>query len=79
VHSVSKEEHPNHAFPPDAVMIFKDVKAKWMIPIHYGTLYFAQAPPDAPVKALDKIIAQDSLQNKIDILKIGEQKVFIKK
>lgn len=68
-----------HVFPPDAVMIFNDIKARWMIPIHYGTLYFAQAQPDEPLKALNQIIEEQSLQDKIQILKIGEQKVFFKK
>jgi len=70
----------NHAFPPCAVEIFKDIKAKRMIPIHYGTLYFAQGYVDAPVDALKSIIANDtSLKDKIDILKIGEQKIYYEK
>jgi N-acyl-phosphatidylethanolamine-hydrolysing phospholipase D len=68
-----------HAFPPDAVMIFKDVKAKWMIPIHYGTLYFAQAPSNKPLEALDSIIASDKLQDRMFPLRIGGQKIFIHK
>ena len=67
---------PNHAFPPDAVMIFKDIEAKWMLPIHYGTLFFAQADPMLPLFALNKIIAADSLQDRIIPLKIGEQRVY---
>jgi L-ascorbate metabolism protein UlaG (beta-lactamase superfamily) len=71
---------PNHVFPPDAIKIFKDLNAKQMIPIHYGTLHFAQAEPNAPVIALNKIIAADStLQDKINILKIGEQKIYYEK
>lgn len=67
---------PNHVFPPDAIEIFKDVNAKWMLPIHYGTFYFAQADPMEPLVSLNKIILADSLQNKIIPLKIGEQKVY---
>jgi N-acyl-phosphatidylethanolamine-hydrolysing phospholipase D len=66
-----------HVFPPDAVMIFKDIKAKWMVPIHYGTLYFAQAEAMKPLEALNKIIESDNLQNKIFPLKIGGQKIFM--
>ena len=68
-----------HVFPPDAVMIFKDIKAKWMLPIHYGTLYFAQAGADRPLETLKDIISKDSLENQIFPLKIGEQKIFIMK
>ena len=67
-----------HVFPPDAVMIFKDIKAGWMIPIHYGTLFFAQADAMKPLETLNKIIESDSLQSKIFPLKIGGQKIFIK-
>lgn len=71
---------PNHVFPTDAVYIFNDIKAKWMVPIHYGTLNFAQADPMEPLKGLNKIIAQQQIPaEKIAVLKIGEQKVFIKK
>jgi N-acyl-phosphatidylethanolamine-hydrolysing phospholipase D len=69
----------NHVFPPDAVMIFNDIKAKWMLPIHYGTLYFAQADPMVPLVSLNKIIKSENLEEKIIPLKIGEQKVYIEK
>lgn len=69
----------NHVFPPEAVMIFKDIKAKWMLPIHYGTLYFAQADAMVPLETLNKIIESGKLQENIIPLKIGEQKVYIKK
>jgi len=76
----------NHVFPPDAVYILKDVKAKKMIPIHYGTLQFAQADPMLPLYSLRKIISADrlsehseNLSDKIDILKIGEQKIYLTK
>ncbi len=68
-----------HVFPPDAVMIFKDIKAKWMLPIHYGTFYFAQADPIAPLETLNKIIQSENLGDKIIPLKIGEQKIYIEK
>jgi N-acyl-phosphatidylethanolamine-hydrolysing phospholipase D len=66
----------NHVFPPDALMIFKDIKAKKMIPIHYGTLYFAQGNADAPLETLNKLIIEQNLQDKVDVLKIGEQKIY---
>lgn len=69
----------NHVNPPDAVMIFNDIKAKWMVPIHYGTLYFAQADAMRPLETLNRIIEENRMQEKIAVLKIGEQKVFIEK
>jgi len=69
----------NHVFPTDAVMIFKDINPKWMVPIHYGTLQFAQADPMEPIVVLKEIIEKEKLGERIDVLKIGEQKTFIEK
>jgi len=68
-----------HAFPPDAVMILRDVKAERMVPIHYGTLYFAQVKADIPLETFKKIVGEYDLSNKVFPLKIGEQKIFIRK
>jgi L-ascorbate metabolism protein UlaG (beta-lactamase superfamily) len=70
----------NHVFPPDAIMIFKDIKAKKMIPIHYGTFYFAQGYVEAPIDALNGMLEKDQvLKTSVDILKIGEQKIYLEK
>lgn len=69
----------NHVFPVDAVSIYKDLKAKWMLPVHYGTLHFAQADPMQPLFTLKKIIEKDSLQENIFPLVIGGQKIFLAK
>jgi len=69
----------NHVFPVDAVYLFKDINAKWMVPIHYGTMQFAQADPKEPVYVLNKIIDEKNLGNRINVLRIGEQKIFIEK
>jgi L-ascorbate metabolism protein UlaG (beta-lactamase superfamily) len=70
---------PNHVFPPSALKIFEDIKAKWMIPMHYGTLCFAQAEPFVPVYVLKSIIQNGDLSNRIFALNIGEQKIFLEK
>lgn len=69
----------NHVFPKDAVYIFRDLNAKIMIPIHYGTLVFAQAEPMEPLYAFKNIIAEEKLEDKVKILKIGEQVELITK
>ena len=55
------------------------IGAKWMIPIHYGTLHFAQADPMEPVFAFREIIKSNKAEENVSILKIGEQKVFLRK
>lgn len=69
----------NHVFPPDAFMIYRDINAKWMIPIHYGTLHFAQADPMEPLLAFREIIKSNNAENNVKILNIGEQEIFLRK
>lgn len=69
----------NHVFPVDAYELYKDVKPKWMVPIHYGTLHFAQADPMEPKHVIEELVKKYEQQDKIFILNIGEQKVFLEK
>ena len=69
----------NHVFPPDAYSIYSDIAPKWMVPIHYGTLHFAQADPMEPEIAFRKIVKEKQAEENIKILDIGGQYVFIKK
>jgi N-acyl-phosphatidylethanolamine-hydrolysing phospholipase D len=67
----------NHVFPSDALEIFKDLDAGQMIPIHYGTLVFAQADPMDPALFLQAALIGSPLKEKITILKIGEQRIYM--
>jgi N-acyl-phosphatidylethanolamine-hydrolysing phospholipase D len=71
-----------HASSLEALEIFTDVRADYMIPIHYGSYrYFRDA--DYPKEILDAIL-KDSLSeyhsdiDRVKILKIGEQLIFDK-
>jgi L-ascorbate metabolism protein UlaG (beta-lactamase superfamily) len=66
----------NHVFPHCAYEIFKDTKAKYMIPIHYGTLVFAQADPYEPLAEFLKIVKENNHEDRIFPLEIGEQKII---
>jgi N-acyl-phosphatidylethanolamine-hydrolysing phospholipase D len=68
----------NHVFPVDAVMLFDDIGARRMIPIHYGTLHFAQADPMEPLYAFREIVKKHKDPDRFRILNIGEQVVLIK-
>ena len=41
-----------HTSPEDALQAFRDLKAKWMIPMHYGTFKLSQEPMEEPVQRL---------------------------
>ncbi len=69
----------NHVFPVDAFEIFKDINPNWMIPIHYGTLQFAQADPIEPVYVFEELKVKNKESERIKILEIGDQYTFMSK
>lgn len=78
----------NHVASYGALLMFEDLKAKYMIPVHYGTLQY-RTDPDYPMFVLKELIAENDntnslasrdkhLSERIIILKEGQQYVFEK-
>jgi L-ascorbate metabolism protein UlaG (beta-lactamase superfamily) len=68
-----------HTDPREAVDIYEDVKAKYFIPIHWGTFQLA----DEPMKDPPKVLLEEARKRKLDlnlfkILKHGETFVLPK-
>jgi N-acyl-phosphatidylethanolamine-hydrolysing phospholipase D len=64
-----------HTDPAEALQIFEDLKAKLMIPMHHRTFYQGLEPRITYAEELlQKIIAEGGLQEKVYVIKIGEQK-----
>jgi N-acyl-phosphatidylethanolamine-hydrolysing phospholipase D len=68
-----------HVFPEGAIKIFMDLKAKTLMPIHYGVFQFRLADVNDPLYKFEKLIKSFNIESKVQILKIGEQKIFISK
>jgi len=67
-----------HADPSDAVQIFEDLRATFMIPIHYKTFFQGLEPdPLYPQRLLEKIVEEKGYQDRIKILDFGEQRILI--
>lgn len=70
----------NHTSSLEGLMQFEDLKAKFMIPIHYGAItYFRD--PDFPLISLINILEDKSrkyygIKDRVKILKEGEQIIF---
>jgi N-acyl-phosphatidylethanolamine-hydrolysing phospholipase D len=75
----NQEGTKNHVFPPASINIFIDTKAKWLIPIHYGTFIFQQAENNIELSTFLPLVKEKHLENSVFTLKVGEQKVFISK
>lgn len=60
----------NHLSPEEAFEAFVQLKAKKMIPMHYGTFMLSDEPPDEPLERMRKIAKR--YPDKICFLKAGE-------
>jgi N-acyl-phosphatidylethanolamine-hydrolysing phospholipase D len=66
-----------HVNPRGALEIFKDVRAKYMMPVHFGTmLYGSTTNPQAPLNVLKADAKEERMSDKIIALGVGEQKIL---
>jgi N-acyl-phosphatidylethanolamine-hydrolysing phospholipase D len=66
-----------HANPAGALTIFKDLGAKYMMPMHFATLFYgSDANPQEPINRLRELAAREGITDKIVGLEIGEQRVL---
>jgi N-acyl-phosphatidylethanolamine-hydrolysing phospholipase D len=65
-----------HSNPAGALMIYKDLGARYMMPMHFGTLFYgSDSNPLEPINRLREIAEREGLADKIVGLEIGEQRV----
>lgn len=62
-----------HLSPEKAINAFMDLKARKMIPIHYGTFRTILENPDYPLRELKKQIERYHVGDKVAILRPGER------
>lgn len=68
---------PVHMDPDEAVRAYLDLKARYFVPIHWGTFQLADEPLDEPPQKLRQSIKARNLpQNNFLILKHGQTKVL---
>jgi L-ascorbate metabolism protein UlaG (beta-lactamase superfamily) len=65
--------NPNHADPKEAVQIFLDVGARYMIPIHFEAYHSTAVPLDKPRKQLEEEVEKRGLQDRVFALYTGER------
>jgi len=66
-----------HVGPVGALMIFKDVGAKYMMPVHYGTFFYgSETDPTAPIDRLREVAKQEGVTERVVDLQVGEQRVL---
>jgi N-acyl-phosphatidylethanolamine-hydrolysing phospholipase D len=66
-----------HASPLGAVKICEDVGAKFMMPIHFGTMAYGSPPnPTAQLEALHEAAEKEWIADRVISLQVGEQRVL---
>ncbi len=65
-----------HASPEDAIQAFLDLRARWMVPMHYGTFRLSYEPVEEPVQRLLAGAEQQGIENKICVLEEGVTRFF---
>ena len=65
-----------HMGPDEAMRAFKELGARWLVPMHYGTFKLAFEDMDEPPRWLREIAVQEKLTHKLQILDEGVPVMF---
>ncbi len=65
-----------HMGPEEAIQVFRDVAAKWMVPMHYGSFKLAFEEMEEPPRFLCEVAERDGLMDRIRLLEEGVPAVF---
>ena len=65
-----------HMGPDEAIAVFRDLGAKWFVPMHYGSFKLSFEEMDAPPRWLKQIAQQEGLSHQLKMLEEGVPQVF---
>ncbi|TMA38553.1 MAG: hypothetical protein E6J82_17610 [Deltaproteobacteria bacterium] len=65
--------NPNHASPEEALRIFRDLGARYMVPIHFEAYHSMAVPLGEPRKQLAQAVEKSGLQGRVFALYTGER------
>jgi L-ascorbate metabolism protein UlaG (beta-lactamase superfamily) len=65
-----------HMGPDEAITAFKDLHARWFVPMHYGSFRLSFEDLDEPPRWLRHLAIQHGLSHKVRILEEGVPQVF---
>lgn len=65
-----------HASPADATQAFLDLKARWMVPMHYGTFRLSHEPVEEPLQLLEAETRAAGIQDRVVVLEEGVTRFF---
>ncbi len=65
-----------HMGPDEAVHAFRDVGARWLVPMHYGSFKLSFEELDEPPRLLRRIVHREALSHRVRMLEEGVPQVF---
>ena len=65
-----------HMGPDEAVKVFHDLRAQWLVPMHFGTFKLSFEEMDEPPRRLHEIAHRDGLSHHIKVLEEGVPHIF---
>ncbi len=65
-----------HMGPDEAIKVFKDLKADWLVPMHYGSFRLSFEEIDEPPRWLRQLADEEGLTKKVKVLEEGIPQVF---
>jgi L-ascorbate metabolism protein UlaG (beta-lactamase superfamily) len=65
-----------HTSPADATRAFLDLKAHWMVPMHYGTFRLSHEPVDEPLQLLEQEARAAGIEDRVVVLEEGVTRFF---
>jgi L-ascorbate metabolism protein UlaG (beta-lactamase superfamily) len=65
-----------HMGPDEALKVFHDLKAQWMVPMHYGSFKLSFEPLEEPPRFLCELAEKDGLMDRLRFLDEGVPQVF---
>jgi L-ascorbate metabolism protein UlaG (beta-lactamase superfamily) len=60
-----------HMGPDEAIQVFRDLKARWLVPMHYGSFRLSFESMDEPPRWLHEIAVRDGLAHHLKMLEEG--------
>jgi L-ascorbate metabolism protein UlaG (beta-lactamase superfamily) len=65
-----------HMDPASALKAFKDLRSRWLVPMHFGTFKLSFEDLDEPPRLLRELARENGVQNRIRFLEEGLPQVF---
>jgi L-ascorbate metabolism protein UlaG (beta-lactamase superfamily) len=65
-----------HANPADATRAFLDLKARWMVPMHYGTFRLSHEPMEEPLELLEQEARAAGIADRVCVMQEGVTQIF---